>query len=161
MRLDRITMTRFAEELKRTQTVIQPFGALEEHGPHLPLGTDTMQVEAVAEQAAAEVVGRSIFYNHSAFDGDDAAPGQSDDAAVAPDKEALLPGQVATFANYTSFGRGLNGVMLDVFTPTGTLTDGDFECRILDNDPEVTGPEAQVSDQKPRKPPPPVNRSLF
>jgi len=54
MRLDRITMDRFEVELKRTRTVIQPFGALEEHGPHLPLGTDTFQVEAVAERAARE-----------------------------------------------------------------------------------------------------------
>lgn len=52
MRMDRITMARFKKELERTRTVIQPFGALEEHGPHLPLGTDTLQVEAVAERAA-------------------------------------------------------------------------------------------------------------
>src|SRR5207302_81193 len=30
------------------------------------------------------------------------------------DKQALLPGQTATFANYTSFDKGLNGLMIDV-----------------------------------------------
>ena len=35
-------------------------------------------------------------------------------AAIAPDKTALLPGQVATFANYTIYDKGINGVMVDV-----------------------------------------------
>jgi len=54
MRLDRITMPQFEEALGRTRTVIQPFGSLEEHGPHLPLGTDTIQVDEVAARAALE-----------------------------------------------------------------------------------------------------------
>jgi hypothetical protein len=60
------------------------------------------------------VVGRRVFYNQSAFDGNDPAAGASDDAAVAPDKTALMPSQSGTFANVTSYGRGLNGVMVDI-----------------------------------------------
>ncbi|KKK66169.1 hypothetical protein LCGC14_2966810, partial [marine sediment metagenome] len=37
-----------------------------------------------------------------------------DDAAIAPDKAALLLGQTATFANYTSYVSGLNGIMIDI-----------------------------------------------
>jgi len=63
---------------------------------------------------AAEVVGRAIFYNDSAWDGKDAAANQTDDLAVATDKRALLPGETATFANYTSYAAGINGIMVDV-----------------------------------------------
>lgn len=43
MILSEITMPEFIEGLRQTQTVLVPFGAVEEHGRHLPLGTDTMQ----------------------------------------------------------------------------------------------------------------------
>ena len=66
---------------------------------------------------ATEVLARHVFYNDSAFDrtgngllDDDLA----NDRAIAPDKAALLPGRTATFANYTSYVRGINGVMIDV-----------------------------------------------
>lgn len=62
----------------------------------------------------ATVAGRHVFYNHSAFDGNNAAANAADDDAIAPDKQALLPGQQATFANYTSYAKGVNGVMVDV-----------------------------------------------
>jgi len=62
----------------------------------------------------AEVIGRHVFYNNSAFDGDDPAANVQDDQAIAIDKIALLPGQAAAFANYTSFHGGINGVMIDV-----------------------------------------------
>jgi hypothetical protein len=60
------------------------------------------------------VVGRYIFYNNSAFDGNNAAPNRADDNAIAPDKQALLPGGLAQFANITSFSQGINGIMIDV-----------------------------------------------
>ena len=34
-------------------TVVMPLGATEQHGPHLPLGTDTFRAEALAERLAA------------------------------------------------------------------------------------------------------------
>jgi len=60
------------------------------------------------------VVGRHVFYNNSAFDGNDPAADAADDQAVAIDKTALLPGRTATFANYTSYYRGINGIMVDI-----------------------------------------------
>ncbi|MDP3182442.1 MAG: creatininase family protein, partial [Desulfobaccales bacterium] len=36
----------------KTQTVIVPVGSLEEHGPHLPLGTDTFHALEVARRVA-------------------------------------------------------------------------------------------------------------
>ncbi len=72
------------------------------------------------------VAGRYVFYNSSAFDGDDPAPTEADDDAIAADKTALLPSGVASFDNYTSYSRGINGVMVDVAGPAVTPTAADF-----------------------------------
>jgi len=61
-----------------------------------------------------EVVGRYLFYNNSVYDDNDPAATVEDDAAVAIDKQPLLPGQPAGFANYTSYHRGINGLIIDV-----------------------------------------------
>ena len=63
---------------------------------------------------AATVVGRHVFYNNSAFDGRNVAANAADDAAIATDKRVLLPGETATFANYTDYSRGINGLMVDI-----------------------------------------------
>ena len=80
------------------------------------------------------VAGRHVFYNHSAFDGHDAAPGNADDAAIAPDKQPLVGGGasagVATLANVTSYSRGINGVMIDLSGAGGTPGEDDFDFRI-------------------------------
>jgi hypothetical protein len=65
------------------------------------------------QPAVVEVVGRHLFYNNSNLDGD-AEASENDDAAMAPDKQALLPGATASFANYSSYSRGLNGLMIDI-----------------------------------------------
>jgi len=79
--------------------------------------------------ALPAVVGRHVFYNHSGYDGDNGAANAADDNAIATDKAALLPGESASFANVTSFDRGINGVMVDIVgLPQGaTLTPDDFE----------------------------------
>jgi creatinine amidohydrolase len=56
--LSETTMPEFIEGLQQTQTVLIPFGAVEEHGRHLPLGTDTMQAYDVCCRLAEE---RSVF----------------------------------------------------------------------------------------------------
>lgn len=85
----------------------------------------------------ASVVGRFVFYNNSVFDGNDPAASAADDGAIAPDKSALLPGQAATFANYTSYSKGINGVMVDVAAlPAGAesaLSAADFVFRAGNN----------------------------
>ncbi|HEY8749327.1 MAG TPA: right-handed parallel beta-helix repeat-containing protein [Tepidisphaeraceae bacterium] len=56
----------------------------------------------------ATIVGRYAFYGHSVFDNTQAVS-----AAIASDKAPLLPGQPASFANYTSYSKGVNGIAID------------------------------------------------
>jgi len=83
---------------------------------------------AASVTTATQVVGRHVFYNNSAFDGSDPA---DDDQAIASDKTALMPGDTATFDNYTSYSRGINGIMVDLASlPDGvTPTAADFQFR--------------------------------
>jgi len=90
---------------------------------------------------AARVVDRHVFYNNSAFDGNDPAASTADDGAIAPDKTALLSGQTATFANYTSYSNGINGIVIDVAGLPGTPTADDFTFRMgNDDDPDSWPP---------------------
>lgn len=47
-----MTMTEFEAGLARSRTVLIPFGSVEEHGPHLPLSTDTLEAYEVCKKAA-------------------------------------------------------------------------------------------------------------
>jgi len=88
------------------------------------LGTVTDQDVVIASQnvkldftppAGPYIAGRYVFYNNSAFDGRDSALNARNDQAIATDKQALLPGLgPATFANYTSYSGGINGIMIDL-----------------------------------------------
>jgi hypothetical protein len=60
------------------------------------------------------VVARHVFYDRSVYDGGDRGEPAADDFAIAPDKRPLLPGGAASFANVTSYARGINGIMVDV-----------------------------------------------
>ncbi|MBX3744968.1 MAG: hypothetical protein KF833_06625 [Verrucomicrobiae bacterium] len=97
------------------------------------------------------IVGRHVFYNRSVFDGNDPEANAADDLAIAPDKQALLPGEKATDAHRTSYSRGLNGIMIDIARPrnAGALTAEDFEfARGNDSTPEhwlPTEPPLSVS----------------
>ena len=74
-----------------------------------------------------------IFYNNSGFDGHDAGANANDDNAIATDKVPLLPNAKATFSNYTSFSKGINGIMIDVAGELGTLSAADFLFRSGNN----------------------------
>jgi creatinine amidohydrolase len=50
MILENITMTDFKRHLKKTKTIIFPFGTVEEHGTHLPLNTDTLIVYEILKR---------------------------------------------------------------------------------------------------------------
>jgi ELWxxDGT repeat protein len=92
------------------------------------VGLEWFRTTVVAPPA---VVGRWVYYNHSEFDRNDAAANAVDDNAIAMDKAALLPGTTGTFANVTSYTRGINGVMVDVRgLPNGTLSADDFQFRM-------------------------------
>lgn len=47
-----MTMPEFEAGLKKTRIVLLPFGSVEEHGPHLPLSTDTFEAYQVCVKAA-------------------------------------------------------------------------------------------------------------
>ena len=53
------TWTDVATEWERT-VVLVPLGATEQHGPHLPLGTDSHIAEAICQAAARKVTGVSV-----------------------------------------------------------------------------------------------------
>ena len=60
-----LTMPEFEAAVDQLQTVILPVGSVEEHGPHLPLGTDTFHAIEVARRVAElrpVIVAPSVFY---------------------------------------------------------------------------------------------------
>ena len=77
-----------------------------------------------------QVIGQQIFYNNSGWDGNDPAAGASDDAAIATNKFALLPTETASFPNYTSYSKGINGIMVDVSFSSHTPTVSDFTFKV-------------------------------
>jgi ELWxxDGT repeat protein len=93
------------------------------------IATSSLEVTA----PPATVVARHIFYNNSVFDGNTSANSAQDDAAIAADKSPLLPGATATLANYTSFSKGLNGIMIDLTSHSGTITAADFNFKVGNN----------------------------
>jgi creatinine amidohydrolase len=52
MILEELTMPAFIEGLNKTRTIIVPFGVVEEHGQHLPLGTDTIHAYELAKETS-------------------------------------------------------------------------------------------------------------
>ncbi len=80
------------------------------------------------------IIGRYVFYNNSSFDNHEPLPNSDDDAAIATDKSALLPDQTATFANYTSYSRGINGMIVDIADPLRTPSEADFEFKVGGDD---------------------------
>jgi len=132
-------------------------------GEGLPLPTDTVSLDVPAGSMAympidpqtgepgeeitinwvvcaisTGVLDRHVFYNNSAFDEHDPAAGVADDGAIASDKRPLFPGEAATSANYTSFSRGINGVMVDIAglpEVVGPINAADyFELKVGNND---------------------------
>lgn len=56
MRLDSLTSVQFKEIMSKKPVILLPIGATEAHGGHLPLCTDSVQPEYVADQVA-ELIG--------------------------------------------------------------------------------------------------------
>lgn len=56
--LEEMSWPQIEADLQQTRTVILPVGATEEHGPHLPIFTDTIQAMEVAREAAQR---RDVF----------------------------------------------------------------------------------------------------
>ncbi|MDZ4847718.1 MAG: FG-GAP-like repeat-containing protein [Pirellulaceae bacterium] len=77
----------------------------------------------VADSSTIE--NRRLFYNRSTssvFGNGSGNPINAIDST----KTALLPGQPSSFANYTNYARGLNGLIVDVNNLGGAVTASDF-----------------------------------
>jgi creatinine amidohydrolase len=58
MNIHDMTMKEFKDGLKKTKTLIVPYGTIEAHGTHLPLSTDTIAMVRACEEAAKK---RPVF----------------------------------------------------------------------------------------------------
>ncbi|MGD9722888.1 MAG: hypothetical protein AB7O59_22250 [Pirellulales bacterium] len=93
---------------------------------------DNIEVTADAP-VGSTVAGRQLFYNQSAFDGNSSAINAADDGAIAPDKTAYLPGDgLATFANVSSYSKGINGIAIDLAGggAHSSITGNDFVFKV-------------------------------
>ena len=67
-----------------------------------------------AANSYATVVGRYLFYDDSYYNGYRTTAGSADDGAIDTGKQALLPGETGSYANYTDSSQGITGVMVDI-----------------------------------------------
>lgn len=58
--LEDMTWEELSEVLQETDTVIVPVGSIEQHGPHLPLGSDTIQGVEMTKRAVARLASEGI-----------------------------------------------------------------------------------------------------
>jgi hypothetical protein len=99
-------------------------------------GTSPRSNELGVTLPVATILANSVFYNGSKYDGQNGSSNLTDTGAVAPDKEALLPGQTASFKNITSYSKGINGVIIDVANLDNLPRFEDFSFRVgTDGDP--------------------------
>ena len=89
---------------------------------------------AALQPEVTEVTGRHLFYDNSYYDNE--AKGLTDLDAVATDKVALLPGELADFTNYTSYVRGINGIIIDIsgLANPEAIDANDFTLKIGNDD---------------------------
>ncbi|MEJ2732347.1 MAG: creatininase family protein [Anaerolineae bacterium] len=60
IRYDELTWIEMREATNRQPVVLLPFGTVEDHGPHLPLNTDNVIVEAICLEAARRASGEML-----------------------------------------------------------------------------------------------------
>ena len=59
-RYDELTWEEMRQAIAESRLVLIPFGAVEDHGPHLPLNTDNVIVEAICLEAARRATGEVL-----------------------------------------------------------------------------------------------------
>jgi subtilisin family serine protease len=115
-------------------------------------GSYLVQIRAVAGQGEfvlnavgalptvpSSVVARKLFYNQSGtstrYDGNNLAINSLDDNAIATDKTAYLweDTGAATFANVSSYTKGINGIMVDISGSHPSITAADFIFKVGNN----------------------------
>ena len=60
VRYDELTWIEMREAISSNPAVLLPFGTVEDHGPHLPLNTDNVIVEAICLDAARRATGEML-----------------------------------------------------------------------------------------------------
>ena len=60
VRYDELTWPELREAIARQPVVLLPFGTVEDHGPHLPVNTDNVIVEAICLEAAGRAPGEML-----------------------------------------------------------------------------------------------------
>ncbi|HVT28060.1 MAG TPA: LamG-like jellyroll fold domain-containing protein, partial [Lacipirellulaceae bacterium] len=93
-------------------------------------GDSDYSSEASGIPPKAQILGHFVFYNTSHFDGQNGSSNVADGFALATDKQVLLPGQTASFQNYSSYSKGINGVMIDITNFDGSITPDDYVIRV-------------------------------
>ena len=96
----------------------------------LPTGTNNIYagqsvVASFTNVPAASVQGRFLYYNRAVsttFNNGSANP----TAAIDTSKTALLPGDTASFANYSNYSRGINGLIVDIAN-SSNVSASDFQ----------------------------------
>jgi hypothetical protein len=79
------------------------------------LGASSAQGTIQNDDFPSTIAARRVFYNQSAFDGNNASINANDDNAIATDKSAYLPGAgVAAYEHITNYSRGINGIIVDI-----------------------------------------------
>lgn len=53
--IDRLTSPEVSDVVAETATAVIPLGSIEQHGPHLPCGTDTMAAETISKEVAKQL----------------------------------------------------------------------------------------------------------
>jgi hypothetical protein len=92
------------------------------------------------------VTTRRLYYARSAFVTTNPRDGSDNhDTAIASDKEALMPGDDASFLNYTSYDKGINGIIIDIENPNSPPKLEDFIFSVgNDSSPNRWGPAPRV-----------------
>jgi creatinine amidohydrolase len=66
--LEELSAPQLTDLLKKTETILIPLGSIEQHGPHLPIGTDLMIATEIARRISERMgcpVGPGISYGNS------------------------------------------------------------------------------------------------
>ncbi len=96
-------------------------------------GNDVVLTYTGTSVTPMTVVGQQIFYNNSSYDANTPAISASDDAAIATDKAAFNGVGTAPTTAFTSYSKGINGIMIDVTNEPGNLSLSDFTFKVGTN----------------------------
>ncbi len=84
--------------------------------------------------ASARAVQTHIFYNNSVHDEMNPAANVNDDAAIATDKFLFRQGSTPDFSNYSSYSKGINGIIMDFVNLEINPTSDDFAFKVGNSD---------------------------